>query len=402
MADWSQLPKDLLQLISQRLNSEVYLIRFRSVCSSWRQSSVPNCHHNHLPSKLPHFPTDEINNVCDLSKQSIFLIKPPTNLHQQETPLRPWLIRIDTYINGKPYLWHPFDLHQKYPLQFAHDLIDFNQLSILHLRNLFYIHHIKPRKCFGFYEKAVVATCEVGQPLAVLTYDYFDVPKFLGCEDNSWTSIPTMSRFLSGDMCLFKGRPCVADINGQTLMIGPEDSSVRLLANPVFGGNIKFLVESECESLLLVDCNEIGNRVADKDVRFDVFRLDEKEKKWIKLTTLGDMVLFLGADCSFSASALDLRVPRGNCLIYRRNFDSQEPDVIQAEMRIFYLDQGRVSFLSDYPDYMKLFWPPPKWIPKRYDKGKEEEDVRHNETGSSPVKWRVKCNPNLRKRSKFI
>jgi hypothetical protein len=150
-------------------------------------------------------------------------------------------------------------------------------------------------------------------------------------------------------------------------MIGPEDSSVRLLANPVFGGNIKFLVESECESLLLVDCNEIGNRVADKDVRFDVFRLDEKEKKWIKLTTLGDMVLFLGADCSFSASALDLRVPRGNCLIYRRNFDSQEPDVIQAEMRIFYLDQGRVSFLSDYPDYMKLFWPPPKWIPKRYN-----------------------------------
>jgi hypothetical protein len=62
-------------------------------------------------------------------------------------------------------------------------------------------------------------------------------------------------------------------------MIGPEDSTVRLLANPVFGGNIKFLVESECESLLLVDCNEIGNRVADKDVRFDVFRLDEKEKK---------------------------------------------------------------------------------------------------------------------------
>ncbi|MCH93367.1 F-box protein, partial [Trifolium medium] len=143
---------------------------------------------------------------------------------------------------------------------------------------------------------------------------------------------------------------------------------VRLLANPVFGGNIKFLVETECESLLLVDCRGI---YTDKDVRFDVFRLDEKEKKWIKLTTLGDMVLFLGEDCSFTASALDLRVPTGNCLIYRRNFDLQDPDVIQAEMRIFHLDQGRASYLSDYPDYMKLFWPPPKWIPKRdnYSRG---------------------------------
>jgi hypothetical protein len=121
-----------------------------------------------------------------------------------------------------------------------------------------------------------------------------------------------------------------------------------LLANPVFGGNIKFLVESECESLFLVDCHGIGDRAADKDVRFDVFRLDEKEKKWIKLTTLGDMVLFLGGDCSFSASALDLIVPRGNCLIYGRNFDLQYVDVVLAEMRIFHLDQGRVSYLSDY------------------------------------------------------
>jgi hypothetical protein len=110
----------------------------------------------------------------------------------------------------------------------------------------------------------------------------------------------------------------------------------------------KFLVESECESLFLVDCHEIGNRAADKDVRFDVFRLDEKEKKWIKLTTLGDMVLFFGGDFSFSTSALDLIVPRGNCLIYRRNFDLQYVDVVLAEMRIFHLDQGRVSYLSDY------------------------------------------------------
>jgi hypothetical protein len=53
-----------------------------------------------------------------------------------------------------------------------------------------------------------------------------------------------------------------------------ENSNVCLLANPVdVGGNVKFLVKSECD-LLLVDCHGIDTRVADKDVRFDVFKLD--------------------------------------------------------------------------------------------------------------------------------
>jgi hypothetical protein len=129
---------------------------------------------------------------------------PPT-----KTSLRPWLIKIGTLINGKTYLLHPFNPHQKYPLQFAHHLIDLNQLSILHLRNLFYICCTKPRYNYNYYQKAVLATCEVGQPLALLTYDNSEMPKFLRYEDDSWTSIPTMSRFLSGDICLFKGRETI-------------------------------------------------------------------------------------------------------------------------------------------------------------------------------------------------
>ncbi|WJX36874.1 hypothetical protein P8452_24708 [Trifolium repens] len=272
MADWSQLPNELLQQISQKLNySDLYLLRFRSVCSSWRRSIfLPNCHHH----------------------------------------LRPWLIRIGPDVYGKPQIWHPFDVYLQYPLFFApchfvHHLIDFNQLPIIDIGHMFYIYG--PGFHFG---KVVVATCEMGQPLALLTYDMSDVPKIFQREENSWMNIPTMPRSLWGDICLFKGRPCVADKDGRTLMIGQEDSSAILLANPVFGFHVKFLVESECE-LLLVDCDGIDMGADDKDMKFDVFRLDEKEKKWIKLTTL---------------------------------------------------DQGRVSRLSDNPDYIKLFWPPPKWI----------------------------------------
>ncbi|KAK2386303.1 F-box protein SKIP23 [Trifolium repens] len=180
MADWSQLPNELLQQISQKLNySQLYLLRFRSVCSSWRRSSsLINCHHNHLPSKLPHFP-DEIDYTrnfpkkqtiyvmephpswrqpcgpycnhnhsplkiprypdpfdCRLFKQNIFLIKPPVTLTPHHHHLRPWLIRIGPDVYGKPQIWHPFDVHLQYPLFFApchfvHHLIDFNKLPVI-------------------------------------------------------------------------------------------------------------------------------------------------------------------------------------------------------------------------------------------------------------------------------
>jgi hypothetical protein len=31
-------------------------------------------------------------------------------------------------------------------------------------------------------------------------------------------------------------------------------------------------------------------------------------------------------------------------------------------MSVFHVDRGRGLPLSDYSDYLKLFWPPPEWI----------------------------------------
>jgi hypothetical protein len=77
--------------------------------------------------------------------------------------------------------------------------------------------------------------------------------------------------------------------------------------------------------LLLADVCKSSRRV-------DLFKLNEKEKEWVKLTSLGDnMVLFLGFSWSFSASTFDL-------------------------------DEGRLSPISDYPEYPSLFCQPPEWI----------------------------------------
>ncbi|AES70101.2 putative F-box domain-containing protein [Medicago truncatula] len=330
--DWSQLAKELLQLISERLDSELYRLRFRSVCSSWRSSSSPNYHQNHLPLKLPEFSNIENNYLI---KHNMFLIKSPTNSI-------PWLIRVGPKLNGKTHLWDPRDIYYTLPfyLQIHLNLaLDLNKLSIIDLGHVFYIHdsgpgsYVYPRKVIGVGE----------QPLAIVTCEYSGELIIFRCGDDHWTNMPDVPNVEKshGDICNFKGRPCVIDRTGRTMMI-ESDLTVHLAAEPCFGGDTKFLVESKCR-LLHVDRYESDG--SSGNVRIDVFGLDEKEKNWVKLPNLGE-------GCSFSASASDLGVANGNCVIF-----------CAGDMSVFHLDQGRISPLSDYPDYVNLFlWPPPKWI----------------------------------------
>jgi hypothetical protein len=123
------------------------------------------------------------------------------------------------------------------------------------------------------------------------------------------------------------------------------------VAKDVHGGrgDMKFLVESEGE-LLLVDVYksysvyfDLDGEVACRDdLMIHVFRLDEKAKKWVKLPSLADRILFLGNGCSFSTSASDLYVANGNCVILL-------DDVFDNNMCVFQLDEGRLSPLCDYP-----------------------------------------------------
>ena len=176
--------------------------------------------------------------------------------------------------------------------------------------------------------------------------------------------IPDMSMKFE-DKCVFKGRPYAIDKIGKTIMIGP-DSSVQLVVEPlVGGGSMKFLVESEGD-LLLADVYDCLCIDLNDPVRIDLFKLNEKEKKWVKLTSLGDRVLFLGLGlvCSFSISASDLCVSKGNCVIF--DADIFESMSSECELYVLDLDEGQLSLLDDNPEYSNLFWLPQTWIRARY------------------------------------
>jgi len=158
-----------------------------------------------------------------------------------------------------------------------------------------------------------------------------------------------------GDICLFKGRAYAVDKFGKTIMVG-SDSNVHLVAEPLDDGeNKKLLVESDGD-LLLADV------YAFPVIRVDLFKLNEKEKKWVKLTSLADRILFLGLKCSFSTSSSDLCVAKGNCVIISGDILKRLSRLGSHASCVLDLDRGWLPLLCDSPEYSNLFWPPPTWI----------------------------------------
>ncbi|RHN43832.1 hypothetical protein MtrunA17_Chr8g0392121 [Medicago truncatula] len=166
------------------------------------------------------------------------------------------------------------------------------------------------------------------------------------------------------DICVFKELFYIVNKIGRTFAYGAADFSVQQVAKHVDGGDIKFLVESEGELLLVDIYDSHGFGFPGEDgLRLDVFTLNEKHKKWVKLTSLGNRILFLGNEYSFSTTASDLSIAKGNCVIFTCESFNYFDDML-CGMCVFHLDQRRVSPLSDYPDHSNLFWPPPDWILK--------------------------------------
>ncbi|OMO80005.1 hypothetical protein CCACVL1_13223 [Corchorus capsularis] len=95
MADWAQLPPELLTLIAKRLEIRSDVLRFRSICTSWRFISQPKIYPipRHLPLKAEGRCEYDLANIV---RNTFFLVRlPGTGTHKNRTgPGRCWLLKI--------------------------------------------------------------------------------------------------------------------------------------------------------------------------------------------------------------------------------------------------------------------------------------------------------------------
>ncbi|XP_022762995.1 F-box protein SKIP23-like isoform X2 [Durio zibethinus] len=396
MADWTQLPQELLDLISKRLDTSYDVIRFRSVCSTWR-SSVTTPKRHRLAPRFPVLP-DEGGMVntsfgFSLSKRTVFLLQSPETNIETDT-LTSWVIKIEEDVpKNRIQLLNPlsrsgFDsLPDNFPKSL--NLLEFRVFELGEEYVLHYLNHLSYLGDVGnLYMEKVVLSCldNNANDFVLLTIHVSGKLAMFKSIDKKWTIIQDMPSPYD-DVILHEGNFYAVDNTGRTVLVA-LDFEISVVGMPVFGGDKKFLVESKGE-LLLVDmylsieaeegsCSWAGLGFVEeyfenlafymneRTVRFKVFKLDEVGKEWVDVKSLNGRVLFLGDDCTFSASAEDLSVCRGNCIIFADNcfysLGVEDGSSERCDVGVFDLENGSIGPLQKFPQFSKVFWPPPRWI----------------------------------------
>lgn len=202
--------------------------------------------------------------------------------------------------------------------------------------------------------------------------------------DTKW-SIVDDSSLPYDDVIMKDGNFYAVDNTGKGVLVKLSCGSapeLQVVAQSVFGGDKKFLVES-CGDLLMVDkylsigpeddnenvefYEEFDCYMSERTVKFKVYKLDGDMQRWIEVNGLEDRMLFVGDNCAFSALVSELGSGyKGNCILFTDQFfcspEDDEGLWKNLGIGVFSLEDGSICPISTYHGYAHLFWPPPAWI----------------------------------------
>ena len=326
--EWSDLPKELLLTIGKSLDTRIDILRFRSVCNSWR-SSVPPFHSSSpcFPLKFPDpFPSSRSK------KATVFLCQTTLYRLQRQNPStsdKALLIKVEESSSGNLRLLDPFStLTNRYEFNSHHGLpknLNFLNFRILELTKSYTL------KCRKYSKYSYVSIRGVNKVVMFPNSAWTNVNDsavfviyndgklgFGKCGDKNLTLVDDQ-RFDYDDVIVYKGQFYVVDKLGLVSWI--DDSSMKLVpfSPPLCGlGDQKHLVES-CGALYVVDRylqRKRRGRNGPKVVGFKVYKLDEEWGRWDLKESLGDRAFILGRDCSLSVSGRDFLGYRGNCICF--------------------------------------------------------------------------------------
>ncbi|GAB2291901.1 hypothetical protein Dimus_026150 [Dionaea muscipula] len=411
MADWSRLDNQLLQKIANHLDSSIYVIRFRSVCSAWRTAVS-----NPLRLRSPHLISPTASKFAQLarlslSKRTIFLLSPSPGSIPNRDP-KPWMVKTEEITSpaGTYHLYNP--LVGAYVEGFRPSsprLIDLSNVRVHELGQEYVLKVVNSQTGRDDFNNVYV------QKVAFLSRNGVDgvfLVVGLGTKnlsvcrsgDDRWVILDSDYH----DAIVYNGQLYGVDGTGALVMVQVDDDGathVTIRAKPVFGGESKFLVKSGSD-LLLVDMyydvcegegegeednaeeleeeedsgsNEELEEEGDEDIYeeeyissyrrwFNVFRFDASDQKWDPVDRLDGQILFLSEGCAFSASASDLHWNIDNCICY--NFVADSDGVMQGKddplrclsINVFQLDSKYTRALHEFEDWSEVLYPLPSWI----------------------------------------
>ncbi|KAK9990059.1 hypothetical protein SO802_025044 [Lithocarpus litseifolius] len=377
--EWSDLPKELLPTIGKSLDTRIDIVRFRSVCNSWR-SSVPSSNSPRFPLKFPHpyttssstAPTQTPAYLCESTIYRLQSLNPSTSSSNKA-----WLVKVeqDSNSGGKFRFFSPIS-NRRIAIRYPNTTLNLLEFRVIELA-----------KAYTLRLRDRVGVVRIGPTNEIVEQLPGDssircVTKVVMFPNSPWTNVNDSAVFVifgagrlgfakSGaesvtvvddngfeydDIIVYKGQFYVIDTLGNVSWI--DNSSLKLVPflPPLCGlGRQKHLVES-CGALYVVDryFNKERRRVehtnryvrdcdGSKVVDFKVYKLDEEWGRWELEKSLGDRAFVLGNDCCLSISAEEFTGYKRNCIYFND----------QNENHVFNLEDSSFGDLQDiHPSWL--------------------------------------------------
>jgi hypothetical protein len=355
VVEWSDLPMELLPVIGKTLQARIDVIRFRSICTSWRFSIPPPPEISPLPLPFP-YPTSS-GSEAFLSQSTIYLLEPPDENPNPSS--KSWLVKVEESEDGTAHSLDPlfcdrywFPTEDPDPPKVI-NLLDFRVIEVSKAYKLLQfssdMHDPVMNKLVLFPNSAWNTSVE-DTLIFVLFHD--GKLRFLKYGDENWTLVDD----LYDDIIVYKGKVYAVNRWGKVSWI---HSSMKLIqfSPPLHSfGNQKHLVESCGELYVVVRFDENINynpsNYGVKTVAFIVYKLDQ-EWGCREVKDLGDRVFILLNDCSFSVSAREFPGCEGNCIFFTD----------EDNIGVFYLSKKNQRFVMDMiDDRCCIFCPPSNLI----------------------------------------
>ncbi|XP_030974705.1 putative F-box protein At1g65770 [Quercus lobata] len=357
--DWSALPIELLRSIAEANQDSNDVVRFRSVCASWR-SSIPS------PRILPPFPLPLPSagsaRIAFVSRRTFYRFKllDDVNPNPSTCSSKSWLVKVEEVEYGFKFLLNPLsNLHFRFPFPKGFNLLDYQVVQVSKGYELLSYSSGMPivgvNKLVLFPDSVWNSSVKDTVIFALYNEGKLGYVKYF---DRNWTLVDDLCHY--DDIIVYKGKPYVVDEWGIVSWIDSSMKLIDIYVSPPLEsfGKQKHLVESRGELYVVdrffdterrFDHHLREYRVCPKTFTFDVYKLDQECGRWVTVENLGDRVFFLGKDSSFSVSATEFSGCIGNCIYFTYEDDNGVFDQKTGE-------------IVDFQDWSHLFQLPPSWL----------------------------------------
>ncbi|CAL9044712.1 unnamed protein product [Musa banksii] len=391
MADWANLPADLIRCIHGCLEDLMDQINFRCVCVSWQHAVEGNPHHQLRP--LPPWlilPVSGHGGGYTLLP-SVDLVSYAERRRRKNIRL-PWQSTDDGLVlMGSAAGWvvaadQTAELHLLNPITGAHArLPSITTLPAIAAvlqtdgRVTGYLFRISPylvyetscesTRCM-LYDKVTVCSSSSDSWTTMIVF-YHGRLAFASAGDERWSLLPTENESRACHVTYHRGKFYSLHNDGSVSAWNLTDG-----ASPRVSFNVQpprlidvsilddYLVGSGDDLLRVSRWTDRveGDGDEHRTLRFRVFRLDESG--WVALQSLGERALFVGSNRGISLSTVAFPEFKADCVYYAKN---GVVGICHLKHGLILPQGASIPNLKDgfiVPDYM-YSWPPPIWFTPR-------------------------------------